>query len=235
MVERGRVNPRPCVTPFAPVERDVILILIDDHLGAESRSRQAAVDRLRRFGGDDHLALAALAGVLDPLMLDDEHFGGFVVVLAGRLDADLRTLLPAFRTKPLGFGQLVAARLVPQFARWSAPAMRPVGLAALLWLLFRRRRRGRRFGDLVIGRPKQERLIRIGRLRRVITPQQGIEPPLQRLAIAALAAQGANQFGDHLLEDGGIVGQGRGVDGGCGGAGRLRRRARKGRVRAHAD
>jgi hypothetical protein len=42
--------------------------------------------------------------------------------------------------------------------------------------------------------------------------QQGIEPLLQCLPIAALAAQDANQFGDHLLEDGGVIGEGGGVN-----------------------
>ena len=47
------------------------------------------VDRLRRLGGDGDLAFAALAGVLDVLVLDDEHLGRLVVVLLGGLDADL--------------------------------------------------------------------------------------------------------------------------------------------------
>ena len=82
------------------------------------------------------LALAAphlieqLGTIVVDEMLDDEHFGGFVVVLAGGLDADLLALLPALRTKPLGFGQLVAARFVPQFGRRPAPTVRPIGLAA---------------------------------------------------------------------------------------------------------
>src|SRR3974377_1873321 len=51
-------------------------------------------------------------------------------------------------------------------------------------------------------------------------PQQGIEALLQRLVILTLASQGAQQFGNHLLEHRGIVGQGRGVqDGRQGGRG----------------
>lgn len=62
----------------------------------------------------------------------------------------------------------------------------------------------------------------------VQAPQQGIEPLLHRFPVPAFAAQGTDEFRDHLLEDSGIIGQGRGVDRRCWRRGQCRC------VRAHA-
>ena len=94
--------------------------------------------------------------------------------------------------------------------------MRLVGLATA-WLVSiglvgvaRRRRWGWR---LVVGR-KEQRLLRIDRLRprSVQTLQQRIEALLDLFALAAFATQGAEQLGDHLFEHGGVIGKGCGVD-----------------------
>lgn len=106
--------------------------------------------------------------------------------------------------------------------------MRLISLAALLGLVLAGRWR-RWLGNLLgRGLSKQQRLVGIDRPgpRTIQPPQQGIEPSLQRFLVAAFAAQGADQFRDHLLEDGRVVGQGRGIKG--------RRRLRRGHVSAHA-
>jgi hypothetical protein len=107
------------------MQRNVILIFVDEDLGQESRPWPALVDGLRRLGGDRHVAFAALAGVLDALVFDDEHFGRLVIELLGRFDADLRPLDAALGTKPLGRRQFVASRFVTQFAGGTTSAMRP--------------------------------------------------------------------------------------------------------------
>jgi len=82
---------------LAAVQRNVILILIDNDLCHEAGTGQATLDRLRRLGGHHYLAFAARAGVLDTLMLDDEDLGRLVVVLRGLVDADLGSFGAAVR------------------------------------------------------------------------------------------------------------------------------------------
>jgi hypothetical protein len=65
-------------------------------------------------------------------------------------------------------------------------------------------------------------------------PQQGIEPLLYCFPVAALAAQGTNELGNHLFEDGHVIGKGGGVKRWRRHLGWLRRSVRKWRVRAHA-
>jgi hypothetical protein len=94
----------------------MILVLVGHDLGQQPRPRQPLGERRRRLGGDDHVLPAARAGVLDALVLDDEHLGRLVVVRRRRLDADLSTHVAALRTEPLGGRQLVAPRFVAQGA-----------------------------------------------------------------------------------------------------------------------
>ena len=96
---------------LAAVQRNVILILIDDDLCQKAGTGQATLERLRRLGGRDHLAFAARAGILDTLMFDDEDLGRLVVELRADVDADLGTLLMALGAQPLGRRQLVALGL----------------------------------------------------------------------------------------------------------------------------
>jgi hypothetical protein len=212
----------------------VILILIDDDLGQESRPGQATLERRRRLGRDRHLALAALTGVLDTLVLEDEDLGRLVVVLAGALDTDFLALAAAGGAQLLGRCQFVTTLLVAQRAGRPTPAMRLVGLATLARLLvtgwrWRRRR------DFLLERSEQQRLLRIDRVgtRTIPASQQGVEPLLQRLLVAAAGTQGAEQFGDHLLEDGRVIGQRRGVDARRHCVARLRLRGGRWHVGAH--
>jgi len=187
----------------------MILILVDENLRQQSRARQPFGQRLRRLGRDRDLALAALARVLDALMLDDEHLGPFVLVLAGGLDADLLPRRAAFRTKSLRHGQFITPRLAAKVARRPTPAVR-LALAAPSRTLFFRRRRRRR-GQRLVG--KEQTLIGIGRRRpwTVQTLHEGVELLLHGFAIVPLAPQGLQQFVDHLFEHDRVVGQSRGV------------------------
>ena len=229
-----QLAPEPLEALLAAMQRNVILILVDDDLGQQARPRQALVDRLRRLGGDGHVAFAALAGVLDALVLDDEHLGRLVVVLLGRLDADLLTLVAALGAEPFGRGQFVTSRFVAQVrgpadaghaacsgragALCSAPAAAAVAA----------RREGGSSGK------SSGWLGSTGfGPRAVQPPQQGIEPLLHLGFVATRPPQGAQQLGDHLLEHGRVVGEGRRVDGRRRGALR-ERRAGPGRCRVQS-
>ena len=66
--------------------------------------------------------------------------------------------------------------------------------------------------------------------------QQRIEPRLYRVMVATAGAQGANKFGDHLLEHGRVIREGRSVNGGRRQRGMLLQRGVQGRgaIGAHA-
>src|ERR1700734_2678865 len=93
----------------------MIVILVHQNLREQTGPWQTTLDRLRRFRRDGHLALAALASILDTLVLDDEDFGRLVVVLCGCLDADLLPRGATLRAEALGRRQFVTPLFVPQF------------------------------------------------------------------------------------------------------------------------
>jgi hypothetical protein len=157
------------------MQRNVIQVFIDHDLRQQSGPGQRPLKRLRRLRGQHDVARAALAGVFDTLVLDDEHLGRLVIELAGRLDADLVTRLAALRAEALEQRQFVTPRFATQRGRRPAPAMR-LALATA----FRGIRRGRR-RRCRLGRGQfreQQRLVRIDRLHASATLQQGIEPLL---------------------------------------------------------
>jgi hypothetical protein len=87
-----------------PVQWHVIGVLRRDDLGQEPRAGAALVDRLRRQRARDHGALARLARVLEPHVLDDEQRGGLVVELLARLLADLHEVRATGAARALGVG-----------------------------------------------------------------------------------------------------------------------------------
>ena len=164
IVERGSLTPEPFETLLGAVQRNVILILVDDDLGQQARSRQPLVERLRRLGGDGDVAFAALAGVLDALVLDDEHLGRLVVVLLGRLARRSRhAAVPHSGQSRSSVGQLVAALFATQLPRRPTPAVRLAFARLVRFRLDGGRRRccGFRLGQF----RKQQRLVRIDRFR----------------------------------------------------------------------
>ena len=140
IVERGSVHAQPAKPLLGAVQGKVIEILVDDDLGQQSGAGQPLVDRLRRLGGHGDLAFATLAGVLDLLVLDDEHLGRLVVVLFGGLDADLAAGVAALGAAAFRLRQFVTPLFATQMCRRLPPAVR-LALAASAGRLVRRRRR----------------------------------------------------------------------------------------------
>ena len=180
------------------MQRNVILIFIDDDLRQQARPRQCLVERLRRLGRDGDVAFAALASVLDALVLDDKHLGRLVVVLLGRLHADLATHGAALGAEPFQCGQLVAALFATQLPRRPTPTVRLAFARLVRFRLDGGRRRccGFRLGQF----RKQQRLVRIDRFRGPTPAQQSIEPLLQFGDGTAIPPRPRQQLDNHLLQ-----------------------------------
>ena len=71
------------------VKRQMIGVLVGDHMGQQSRTRQPLVDRLGRLGRDGHMLLARPAGVLAADELADEKRGRDVVQLLADLVGEM--------------------------------------------------------------------------------------------------------------------------------------------------
>jgi hypothetical protein len=160
------------------------------------------------------MAFAALTGILDLLVLDDEHLGRLVVVLFGCLDADRLTLRPAFRASQLRRRQFVTLRHPAQLAGGLPSSMGHALAASRRLLLFDRRRCRLRQRSITDRIGEEQRLVGIDRgwMRTVQPPKQRIEPLLDLLIVAATLTQCPQQLGNHLFEDAGVVGECRDVD-----------------------
>ena len=62
----GQLHPVAAVDPLLAVQRQVVGVLADGHLGHQPRPGQPLLDRLGEPLGDDDVPLATLAGVHDP-------------------------------------------------------------------------------------------------------------------------------------------------------------------------
>ena len=211
---------------FLAIERDMVGILFGDHMSEQSRPGQALLDRLGGLAGRDDLALAVRAGVRAAHVLDHEQGRRLVVELLAALRADLDSALATLRAAALGFGQLVDPRHAPEILGQGPAA---VGARLLRWGRARLglgrdrvgRFRGLR-GHRLEGVGNEQGLIGVEAFGAgaVEPPQEEVEAVLQLLVLASRVAERVEQFEDHLLEDGGIVGQRRrGIGGGLGGGG----------------
>ena len=84
----GQLHPVAAEDPFLAVQRQVVGVLADGHLGQQPRPGQPLLDRLGEPLGDDDVRLAALAGVLGPHVLEDDQAGRHVLELLADLLAD---------------------------------------------------------------------------------------------------------------------------------------------------
>ena len=87
-----------------PVQWQMIGELGDDHLRQHARPRRALLDRLRRLVGRLH---RAIAGVLQPHILDHFHHRRDELVAFAGLFGDQPQMLAAALAVLLGFGQIV--------------------------------------------------------------------------------------------------------------------------------
>ena len=148
------------------------------------------------------------AGILVDKMLDHEQRRRPVVELFAPVRADIDAHPAAGRAGAFGLGQLVMPGLAGQVVRqtaatvWPAP---PLGLR-------RRCRLGRRFGGRVLARGhlrEQQQLVGVEALaaRPIQAAQQQVDPVPHRLVVAIALVQRGQQFQDHALERGHVVGQ----------------------------
>ena len=215
-VAEGRarqLHPLPGEPALLAMERDMVGILLGDHMSQQSRSGQALLDRLGGLAGRDDLALAVRAGVRAAHVFDHEQGRRLIVELLAALRADLDPALAALRAAALGFRQLVDPRHAPEILGQGPAA---VGARLLLGRCTRfglgwdrvawfRDLRGHRLE----GVGNEQGLIGVEAFgaRAVDSPQEEVEAVLQLVVLASRVAERGEQFEDHLLEDGGIVGQ----------------------------
>ena len=134
----GQLHPVAAVDPLLAVQRQVVGVLADGHLGHQPRPGQPLLDRLGEPLGDDDVPLATLAGVLGPHVLQDDQAGRDVLELLADLLADPDPHRAAVGTgEPLG-RDVVEDRLARQVGRQR--------LAAVATFPGRARRRRRRVG-----------------------------------------------------------------------------------------
>jgi hypothetical protein len=140
-------------------------------------------------------------------VLDHEQRRRPVIKLFAPIRADVDTHLAAARADALGLSQLVMPGLAGQMVRQAAAAMR----SAAAFGLGRRRRFGRRCRR-VLARGhlrEQQGLAGVEALAAwpVQAAQQPVEPVPQGLVVALTLVQRVEQFQDHALERGRVVGQ----------------------------
>ena len=112
-VAEGRarqLHPLPGQPALLAIERDMVGILLGDHMSQQSRSGQALLDRLGGLAGRDDLAFAVRAGVRAADVFDHEQGRRLVIELLAALGADLDPALATLRAAALGLGQLVDPR-----------------------------------------------------------------------------------------------------------------------------
>jgi len=114
------------------VQGTVIRKLRHQDLGEQPRAGQTLLDRLRRYGCDGHVGLAAPAGVLEADVLADDERSGHVVKLLGDLLAHLLPLRAALRTGELGLLERMLDALAHQVFGQAAPTVRPSLVPELL-------------------------------------------------------------------------------------------------------
>jgi hypothetical protein len=103
------------------IERQVVGILADGHVGQQSRAGQPFSDRLGESLCDHDMGLARLAGVLGPDVLVDDQRGGNIFELFAEFLADALAKLAAVRAGPLFERDIVDDSL----ARPAGKGLRP--------------------------------------------------------------------------------------------------------------
>src|SRR5262249_27763685 len=116
------------------VERDMVGVLLGDHMSQESRPGQSLWNGLHGLIRGDDMTFTVRAGVGTALVFHDEQRCRLVIELLAALGADLNSGLATFGTSAFGLSQLVDDRDTREILGQSLPAV-----AALLLL----RARGR--------------------------------------------------------------------------------------------
>jgi len=98
-----------------PIQRQVVAVLVGDHLGQQARAGQTLLDRLSRLAGGLDVPLALAAGICRADVLDHVEFGRFVFELLAGLLADAYPHLTAAGALLLLVGQIVDHLLAGQF------------------------------------------------------------------------------------------------------------------------
>jgi hypothetical protein len=145
-------------------------------------------------------------------MLDDKQRCRPVIELLAPVGADVHADLATVRTDALGLGQFVMPGLAGQILRQATTTVR----AAPPLRLARRWRFGGRLLCRVLARGhlhKQQQLVGIEAFatRSIQAPQQQIDAVPEPLDVAITLVQRSQQFQDHALERGYIIGQVLGV------------------------
>jgi hypothetical protein len=141
-------------------------------------------------------------------MLDHEHRRRPVIQLFAPVRADINTHLATGLAKAFGLGQLVMPRLAGQVVRHAPATVRP---AAPLGLA-RRWRFGQRSCDRVLARShlcEQQGLVGIEAFTAgsIQAAQQQIDSVPQGLVVTIALVQRSQQFQNHALQRGHILGQ----------------------------
>lgn len=117
--------------PFEPIQREVVDVLGDDHMGEQAFPRQRFLDRLRGRGRLDDPHVTVRAGVFEPRGFDDAQARRDILEFLGDRLADAR-LQVAARATLVGLGNVDLDAVARQR---RSNGWRPLGRA---W-----RRRGR--------------------------------------------------------------------------------------------
>ena len=123
----GQLDAVAAEDPFLAVQRQVIGVLADGHVGQEPRPGQPLLDRLGEPLGDDDVPLAGLAGVLGPHVLQDDQAGRDVLELLADLLAD-----PDPHRAAVGAGELLGRDVVEDRLARQAGRQRLAAVAILL-------------------------------------------------------------------------------------------------------
>ena len=97
-----KVQSQPRKFLLLPIQRHMIVELVQHHRRHQAGAGGALLDDLRRQGRDAHAALAAGTGQLGPLDLGPHHLGRNVFVAFADFATDLAFRLAAVRTNLLG-------------------------------------------------------------------------------------------------------------------------------------
>jgi hypothetical protein len=202
----------PADDALKTIERLMIRVFAGSDVGQQTSSGDALVDDGHGHGSGSDMVMTLLTGILETHMLPDEQTGRLVIELLLHVLGKLCTGDAAAGAKPLGFGQGVFQAAPRQiFGQRLAAMSLAFGLYRLVRLVL-----GGWLGTLVCGRGgvgsqfgEEPGLIGIEALGlgTIEPPQQQIETMLQPFAFVLLFLESAQQFDDHALEDGGIVGQ----------------------------
>ena len=192
--------------PFLTVQRQMVGILADGHLGHEPRPRKALLDGLGKPPGDDDVPLAALASVLGPDVLQDDQTGRDILELLANFFADLDPHGAA-----VGAGKILGGDVVKNRPTWQVRWQRLAAVPTLFgWAgrsrSWRRvaRRRGFRCRVLpgsqdLAGEEQELSGVELLSLAAITLAQELFELVLEFLVEVSLLGERVQQFANELM------------------------------------